>query len=136
MTHPYLRVVVEAAEERTLLVDGGKILSAILATSCWLYISAVVVGNELCTIADAEHRKATQELCEIDLESFGIVHAVGAAGKNHSDDFFVILWKLVVWQNLTERVEFAQTASDELCRLTSEVEDNDFLLLTVLFIIV
>lgn len=53
---------------------------------------------------------------------------VGTATEDDTDDGRVILGKLVVRQNLTERVQLAHTAADELRGLRSEVENDDFLL--------
>ena len=84
--------------------------------------------DELCTVADAQHGHAAHKLAQVYLEGFRVVHTEGRTAEDDANDRWVVLRELVVGQDFAEGVELAHAASDELCGLRSEVEDNDFLL--------
>ena len=71
MRHPHLRIVVEATEQRALLVDKLKILTSVFASASTLDLAAIDVAHILSTIADAKDRQTTTDAREIDME--GIV---------------------------------------------------------------
>ena len=120
-------MVVETAEKRIFLVDELQMGAAILAGVGFLDLSAIDVRNILRSVADAEHGHLADKLREIDLKSVGVVHREGRTAEDDADDALVANGKLVVGQNLAERVEFADTATNQLCGLAAEVEDDDFL---------
>ena len=127
MAHPDLRALLEATEQWIVEVDGGQVRTTIFARRCRLNLAAQHMAHVLCAVADAQHGQPTHELVEIDLESLRVIDAVGTASQDDTDDVGVGSRELVVGQYLAERIEFTQTAGNELSRLRTEVQD-DYLL--------
>ena len=82
----------------------------------------------MCTIADAQHWDTTNELREIDLKGLRVMHREGRSRKDNTDNRFITYWELVIRQNFAESVEFAHATADKLCRLRTEIQNDDFLL--------
>ena len=134
VAHPHLAVLLEAVEERVVEVDGREVGAPVFAAAGGLHLAAQRVTHELSAVADAQDGHASAELAEVDAEGFGVVDAVGRACQDDADDVGVAHGELVVGQNLAESVELAQAAGYELGRLRTEVQDDDFLLLHILYI--
>ena len=77
-------------------------------------LSALSVREELSTIADAEHRDASDKLAQINLESFRIMNGVRTTAQDDTNHRWVILWKLVVRHNLAEGIKLTYTTADQL----------------------
>ena len=67
-------MLVEAAEERAGGIDVLQMLPAVFTSACTLYPSAVVVTDELCSVADAQDRQAAADVTQIHVESVVGVH--------------------------------------------------------------
>ena len=128
MAHPHLRVRLETLEERVGGIKRLQVGPSILTGVGTFHLSTIGVGDELCAIADTQHRQTAHKLTEVDAEGLRVVHGIGRPTEYHADDRRVVGRKLIVGQDFAERVEFAHAASDELGGLRTEVEDNDFLL--------
>ena len=121
VAHPHLAVVVEAAEEGTILVNRGQVLATIFARTSGLHVATAIVGHKLRTIADAEHGQTADKLAEVRLEGLGVVHTKGAACQDDTNHIGVVLGKFIVRQYFAESIQFAQTACNQLCRLATEI---------------
>ena len=117
MTHPYLRAFLEAGEEAVVKVDGLQIGTPVFTGARLFHLASIRIGNELGTVADAEHRNLSHELAEVYLESLRVVDGIRRSGQDHADHRRVVLGKLVVRQNLAEGIQLSHTPPDELCRL-------------------
>ncbi len=96
------------------------------------------MADELGAIADAQHGHATYKLREVYTESLGIVHRIGRAAEDDTDDGAGLQirlngGKLVVRQNLAKGVQFSYTPSDKLCGLGTEIKDNNLLHIVMKF---
>ena len=117
MTHPNLRVLDESLEQWILLVELLQVSTTILTAVSSLHLTALSVREELSTVADTEHRDATDKLAQIYLESFRIMNGIRATAQNDTNDRWVILWKLVVRHNLAEGIKLTNTTANQLCGL-------------------
>ncbi len=127
VAHPHLRTLLETVEKRIFRVHELQVGASVLARVGLLHPSAIGVGNELRSVANAEHGDFPDKLREIDLEGVGVVHREGRPAENHADDALVAHGKLVVRKDFAERVEFADATGNQLRGLAAEVEDDDFL---------
>ena len=122
MTHPYLRVLVKSFKQWICSVDGFQIGTTILTRVGLFNLATKCVRNELCTIADAQHRHLTNKLREVNLKCLWVVNRIRRTAKDDTDDIgIVVLRILVVRQNLTEGVEFTHPAANELRGLRTEI---------------
>ena len=87
---------------------------AILACAGLFHLSPIGVGNELCSVADAQHGIFADKLTEVGLECLRVVDTVRRTTENDTYHVGVVLRELVVRKNLTKGVEFAHTATNEL----------------------
>jgi hypothetical protein len=117
MTHPHLGMLLETFEKRIGSIYGLKISTAILTAANFLHLSTKGMADELCPIADTQYRQTAHETTEVHLESLRIMNTIRRAAKDDANDIRVVLRVFVVRQNLAERIEFSNTASNELCGL-------------------
>ena len=114
MTHPHLRLWLEAPEKRVFRVDILQMCPTIFAGVRLFHPATVAVRNKLRTIANAQHGEFSDKLTEVYLEGFRVMDRKGRTTEDDTNDGRVILWKLVVGQNLAEGIEFAHPSPDEL----------------------
>ena len=117
MTHPHLRMLLKALEERIGGVDRLEISAAILTAIGLLNLTAKGVGDELSTIADTQYWDAAYKLLQVDLKGFGIVNRIRRAAQDDANHRRVVLGELIVRQNLAEGIQFTHTTAYQLCGL-------------------
>ena len=76
MTHPYLRVLLEAFKQWIRRIYRLQMGTAVFTAVGFLNLAAQSMADELSTIADAKDWQTTDKLAEIDLEGLGVVDAV------------------------------------------------------------
>ena len=121
VTHPYLRIFRKSLEQGILDINGGEMRTAVFAAVSLLHLASASMGDELRTIADAQHWQATGKAAEVDLERLRVVHRIRRAAENNTDNIGVVLRIFVVRQDFAERVELADATSDELRSLRTKV---------------
>lgn len=114
MAHPHLRAFVETFEDSRRGVDGLEVGASVLACSCLLNLTTTRVGDELCSIANAEDGKLSDKLTEVYLERLFVVDRVRASREDDANDAGVVLRKFVVREDFAEGVELTHTPSYEL----------------------
>ena len=117
MTHPDLRTLLKALEKRIVEINGFEVSTSVLTGIGLLHLTTEGMGDELCTIADAQHWQTPHKLRQIDLESLRIMHAIRRAAEYHANHRGIILRKLVVRHDLTEGVKLTHTTTNQLRRL-------------------
>ena len=128
MTHPHLRIGLEALEQRIGSIYIFKMGTSVFATVGLFNFTTHGMGNKLCAIADAEYGNPADKLRQVDLECLRVVNAIGRTTEDDTNDRRIVLGKLIVGEYLTKSIEFAHTSANELCGLRTEIENNDFLL--------
>ena len=128
VAHPHLRVLYKSLEQRVLCVEVLQIGTSVLTGVGSLNLSAIGVADELCAIADAEHRNASHKLAQVHLEGLLVVYRVGASAEDNANHGWVVLRELVVGHNLAEGVELAYTTAYKLCGLRTEIKNYNLLL--------
>ena len=101
--------------------------AAVLTGDGRIDLPAVVVGDVLGAVADAEHGEAALDAGEIRRGSLGVADGPGAAREDHSADTPVEGGYLVEGMDFAVNVQFPEPAAYELGDLGTEVEDDDFL---------
>ena len=94
---------------------------AILTAVGFFYLAAQRVRDELCSVTDSQYGQTANKLAQVYLEGLGVVDGVGRTAQYHANHRWVVLWKLVVGENLAEGVQFAHPAANELSGLRTEV---------------
>ena len=56
-----------------------------------------------------------------------LIDAQGRTAQDDADDIFVVLGVFVIRQDLAERVQLTYAPTDQLRRLTAEIQDDDLL---------
>ena len=98
-------------------------------------LAAEVVRDELAAVADAEHGHARIKERGIDVRRVLEVDTVRAAGEDEADGLHCkkICEGRRVGLHLTVNAAFTHAAGDQLVVLTAEVQDNDGLMVHVVF---
>ena len=98
-------------------------------------LAAEVVRDELAAIADAEHGHARIKKRGIDVRRVLKVDTVRAAGEDEADGFHCkkICERSRVGLHFAVNAAFTHAAGDQLVVLTAEVQDNDGLMVHVVF---
>ena len=135
VAHPPLRVLADVLEQQIVVFEEIEVGSSVFARACRFYVSSVAPRQELCPIANAQDRQAASDAGEVNLEGFLVVNRERTARQNHAYHSRVVVREFVVRQNFTECIEFAQTTSNELCCLRTEIKNDDFLLHIIIYCI-
>ena len=115
-------MLIKSFEQRIRRVDSLEVGTTILTGVSLLNLTAQRVGDKLCTIADAQHRHLANKLREVYLKRLWVMDRIRRTTKDDTDDISIVtLGVLVVRQNLTEGVEFAHPAANELRGLRTEI---------------
>ena len=124
--HPDLKRLRQAVKERRL-GDDLDLGVAVLARGCGRHAAAEVMRHELQTVADAERRQACREHLRIGLRRSVVVDARRPARE---DDALGLqrehaLERRGARKHHRKHIQLANSASDELCVLRSEVQNDD-----------
>ena len=114
VAHPYLRVFLEALEQRVLGVELRKVGAPVLAGVRLFHLSAALGGYELCPVTYSEDGELAYKLAQVDLKRLRVVNGVRRTAEDYADDTLRILRKLVVRQDFADRVKLTHTAAYEL----------------------
>ena len=114
MTHPHLRAWMETSKERILPVDSGQVLPPVLTAASRFHAPTQFVTHVLRSIADAQDGILSTNLAQVHLKGLWVIHAVWTSTQNHANNAWVIEWHPVVRKNLTESIQFTNSASNQL----------------------
>ncbi len=92
----------------------AQLCTSVLTGVGLLNLSAVGMGDKLCSVAYSEDWHLADKLAKIDFECLWVVNAVRGAAKDNANDGLVGYRELVVRENLTKGVEFTNATSYEL----------------------
>ena len=110
-------------------IDGFHLRITKFALVAGRYFAAQMMRHKLHAVADAQYRYAQIKNTGIGL-IIGVVHRIGAAGKNNSfgvEGFDFGQWHIEGMQ-FAIHMRFAHAAGNQLGDLRAEVEDEDFVL--------
>src|SRR5205823_1554870 len=88
---------------------------------------AELMGDELQTVADAEHRLVIVEDAVVNVWRIGVIDRTWAAAQDYAGRIVALdlVPGCIARQHDGEDVEFADATRDQLCVLRAEVEDDD-----------
>ena len=98
---------------------------AVLARTGAFHRPAVVVGEILGAVADAQQGQASLDAAQVDLRRIARRNGAGTSGKDHAIDRIVERRDLVEGMDFAIDVEFAEAPADELGHLGAEIEDEN-----------
>ncbi|KAI3482194.1 hypothetical protein L1887_55164 [Cichorium endivia] len=134
--HPDLHAALPVLEERVEVGHAGldhlDLGVAVLALVVRVHLAAVVPGDLLEAVADAEHGHAGGEDVRVDARRHLVVHRVGRAGEDDALGLPVeVLDLLRAGEHLAVHVELTASSRDQMRVLRSKVEDEDRVILRV-----
>ena len=122
--HPHLGMDLHAVHQRRIRTDDVQHRPAVFPGEGTFDLAAAAVRDILGAIADAQQRQTAFHEAQIQLRSVGVPHGARTAGQDDSFHGVVQGRHLVEGKYFAENVQFAQTATDQLGHLGTEIEDQ------------
>ena len=126
VAHPHRKLAVEAFEQAVRLADREK-GGAVLAGRARVDLAAEVMGDQLHSVADAQHRNAGAQRLRVDLRRAGLVDARRPAREDEAGRLpalQLVPWRRA-WHELAVHARLANATRDELAVLRTEIQDED-----------
>ena len=117
MAHPDLRPGIKSFKQRIRRIEMAEHGPPVLPAAGRLHLSAIKLGHILGTVTDAQYGITATDFRKVWMEGFGVVHTERRTTEDDSDHVRIVCGKLVVRDDLAERIELAHPTTDELRRL-------------------
>ena len=117
----------KSPEKRVHGINELQVLASVFTRAGILYFAAVHITHQLRAVADAEYRQPSADVTQVHMKRVILIDTQGRTAQDDTDNIFVVLGVFVIRQNLAERVQFAYAPTNQLRRLTAEIQDDDLL---------
>ena len=128
VTHPHLRIFLEALEQRIVSLKVLQVSTSILATASRFHLSPKSIGHQLGAITNAQYRIFADKLRQVHLERIFVIDRKRRSTQDNTYYIIIFFREFVVRQYFAERIHLTYPTPYQLSCLRAKIKNNNLLL--------